>query len=89
MNKKLPLELCEIYKDFFDVQDETIPKFCESINDTLSVIQCSDYLLKLNTRMRFELDNILENNKSILDEWYDIEFEELTKSFPYKEVYNN
>lgn len=36
--------------------------------------------------MRFELDNILENNKSILDEWYDIEYEEITKTNPYKEL---
>jgi len=85
-NKRLPLELSEIYKDFFELQDETVPGFCGSINDTLTVNQCSDYLLKLFTRMRFELDNLLENNKSLMDEWYDIEFEELSKLYPYKEV---
>jgi len=86
MANKYPLELNDIYKDFFELQDETIPKFCDSINDTLSVKQCSDYLLKLFSRMRFELENVVDNNRTICDEWYEQEYDELTKGMPYKEV---
>ena len=61
----------EIYKEYFDVEDNILPQFCDSVNDILTTKQAGNYILKLFARMRDELENILENNKTYYDEWYD------------------
>jgi len=77
--KTYPMDITDIYKEFFEIQDEILPKFCESVNDTLSARQLADYISKLFNRMRDELENVLETNKTYYDEWFDQEYEELKK----------
>lgn len=50
---KFPMDIMDVYKEFFEVQDEVLPKFCEAVNDTLSARQLADYILKLfNSTLR-------------------------------------
>lgn len=76
---KYPMDIMDVYKEFFEVQDDVLPKFCDAVNDTLSARQLGDYILKLFNRMRDELDNILETNKTYYDEWFEQEYDEFTK----------
>jgi hypothetical protein len=76
---KYPLEINEIYKEYFEIADSVLLKFSESVNDILNVKQASNYILNLFARIRDELENILETNKTYYDEWYDQEYEEFTK----------
>jgi hypothetical protein len=83
---KYPLDIMEIYKEYFDVEDSILPQFCDSVNDILTTKQAGNYILKLFARMRDELENILENNKSYYDEWYDQEYDEFTKGLSNTEL---
>lgn len=80
LENKYPIDLTEVYREFFEAQDVVLPKFCESVNDTLSARQLADYIGKLFTRMRDELDTVLETNKNYYDEWFDQEYDDLKKS---------
>ncbi len=83
---KFPMDINEIYKEFFETEDEILPKFCEAVNDTLNTKQLGDYILKLNARMRDELENIFETNKNRYEEWFDLEYEDFTKSLSNLEL---
>jgi hypothetical protein len=83
---KFPLDMMEIYKEFFETQDVILPKFCEAVNDTLSARQLGDYIAKLLTRMRDELDTVIDNNRTYFDEWFDQEYEDLKKSLSNSEL---
>ena len=77
---KYPMSYTEIYKQYFEYQDKEITKFCNDVQDTLTVIQTGDYLNKLCVRMRTELENVFETNKEFYDDWFDIEYKELEKN---------
>lgn len=77
---KYPMSYTDIYKHFFEYQDNEIIKFCKDVQETLSVTQTGDYLNKLCCRMRGELETIFENNKEFYDDWFDLEYKELEKN---------
>ena len=74
---KYPMNMNEIYKTFFELQNKETELFCADVQETLTVKQCGDYLNKLHNRMRSELEFIFETNKEYYDEWFDMEYKEL------------
>lgn len=80
------MDFNEIYKEFFEIQDQILPKFCDSVNDTLNAKQLSDYIIKLFNRMRDELENMFEINKGYYDEWFNMEYEDLLKNLSNMEI---
>ena len=83
---KFPMDFNEIYKEFFEMQDQILPKFCESVNDTLNAKQLSDYIIKLYNRMRDELENIFDTNRGFYDEWFNMEYDDLLKNLSNMEI---
>ena len=65
---KYPVNVSDIYNLFFDGQNSLIDSFCKNINDTLSSEQIGNYVLKLFSRMKDELEIILENNIASYDD---------------------
>jgi hypothetical protein len=80
VENKFPMDIMELYKDFFEIEDEILPRFCEAVNDTLSAKQLADYIVKLFNRMRDELEQIMDTNRSYYDEWFTQEYDELKAS---------
>ena len=74
---KYPMNMNEIYKTFFELQNKETELFCADVQETLTIKQCGDYLNKLHNRMRSELEFIFETNKEYYDEWFDMEYKEL------------
>jgi hypothetical protein len=80
LENKFPMDMAEIYREFFETQDVVLPKFCDAVNDTLSARQLGDYIGKLFSRMRDELEGVMETNKTYYDEWFDQEYDDLKKN---------
>lgn len=74
---KFPMDIMDLYKEYFELQDDIVPKFCEGVNDTLAPKHLADYIVKLFARMRDELDTVVETNKSYYDEWFNVEYEDM------------
>lgn len=87
LENRLPLELTELYKEYFEVYDTIYPKFCEQVNDLVTPNQLCDYTIKLTNRMRDELEMILDSNKSYYEEWIDMLYEQSTKSLTKGDVF--
>ena len=68
INDKYPIGVNEIYEQFFESQNSLVSDFCKEINDTISSEQIGDYILKLFSRMKDELEIILENNTASYDD---------------------
>lgn len=83
---KLPLDVNEIYKEFYQVSDDFLQKFCESLNDNLTSKQIGDRIITLLNKMRDQLENILETNATYNDELYQDAYDEITKSIENKSV---
>lgn len=87
LENKYPMDLNEIYKEFFEIQESILLKFCDSVNDSLNAKQIGDYIVKLFSRMRDELDNnIFETNKQYYDDWYSLEYDDLLKNMSNIEI---
>jgi len=87
LENKFPMDLNEIYKEFFEIQESILLKFCDSVNDSLNAKQIGDYIVKLFSRMRDELDNnIFETNKQYYDDWYSLEYDDLLKNMSNIEI---
>ena len=86
LENKYPLDLNDVYKEFFESQDTVLPNFCDTVNDTLSAKQLGDYIGKLFVRMRDDLELVLETNKNYYDEWFDQEYDELKKTVVTNEL---
>jgi flagellin-specific chaperone FliS len=80
------MEASEILKEYFKLNDEILPKFCESIHDTISARHVGDYINKLTGRMRDELDICFENNSSLFDDLYTEAYQELSKNIEKKDI---
>lgn len=80
LENKFPMDIAEVYREFFETQDVVLPKFCDAVNDTLSARQLGDYIGKLFSRMRDELEGVMETNKTYYDEWFDQEYDDLKKN---------
>ncbi len=83
---KLPVEINEIYREFNQISDEILQKFCESLNDNLTSKQLGDRMIILLNKMRDDLDNILETNVNYYDELNQDAYEEIVKSIENKSV---
>jgi len=83
---KLPVEINEIYREFNQMSDEILQKFCESLNDNLTSKQLGDRMIILLNKMRDDLDNILETNVNYYDELNQDAYEEIVKSIENKSV---
>jgi hypothetical protein len=83
---KLPVEINEIYREFNQISDEILQKFCESLNDNLTSKQLGDRMIILLNKMRDDLDNILETNVNYYDELNQDAYEEIVKSLENKSV---
>ena len=69
LKDKYPLNENNIYNIFFEQQNTLIDNFCKNVKDTLSSEQISTYLTKLFQQMNSELEQILDNNSSVYEEY--------------------
>ena len=76
---KYPLSITDVYKHYFELQSKEIFKFCNDVQDILTIPQTGDYLNKLSEQMQRELENIFDTNKEYYDNWFDIEYKEIEK----------
>ena len=86
MISKLPLEATEIYREFNQLSDEILQKFCESLNDNLTSKQLGDRMIILLNKMRDDLENVLETNTTYYDELNQDAYDEIVKSIENKSV---
>ena len=79
-NKKVtyPMSITTIYKIYFELQQKAISDFCKKVDKILSPIQTGEYILKICTNMEKELETILENNKDHYDEWFNMEYKNIS-----------
>lgn len=80
------MELSEIYREFNQISDEILQKFCESLNDNLTSKQLGDRMIILLNKMRDDLDNILETNINYNDKLNQDAYDEIVKSCENKNV---
>ena len=76
----------DILKEYFKLNDEILPIFCQNIHDTLSSRQLGDYLSKLTARMKDEYDTVIESNSGLFEDLYIEAYEELSKHLEKKEI---
>jgi len=69
LKDKYPLNENNIYNIFFEQQNTLIDNFCKNVKDTLSSAQISTYLTKLFQQMNSELEQILDNNSTVYEEY--------------------
>lgn len=86
ISSKLPIETNEIYRDFYQISDDILQKFSESLNDNLTSKQLGDRILILMNKMRDELENILETNTNYFDELYQDAYDEIVRAIDNKTV---
>ena len=79
-NKKVtyPMSITTIYKIYFELQQKAIGDFCKKVEKILSPTQTGEYILKICTNMEKELEAILENNKDHYDEWFNMEYKNIS-----------
>ena len=80
LENKFPMNINEIYKIFFELQDKTIKRFSNEVQSLLNPKSSGEYILNMNERMRSELENIFETNNDYYNEWYGMEYNELKKN---------
>ena len=80
-NKKIkyPMSIDIIYKTYFELQQKYMMELCKKVEKILTPIQTGEYIQKLFVDMEKELETILENNKDYYDEWFNIEYQNLSK----------
>ena len=74
---KYPLSINDIYKKYFELQQNYICKFCSKVEIYLKQNQIEEYLKKIFINMQKELETILETNKDYYDDWFGMEYKEL------------
>ena len=72
-----PMSITDIYKIYFDLQSQSIDKFCKKVEKYLTPTQTGEYIQKLFKDMEKELESSLETNKDYYTEWFDMEYKEL------------
>ena len=79
-NKKItyPMSITTIYKIYFELQQKAIGDFCKKVDKIISPVQTGEYILKICTNMEKELEAILENNKDHYDEWFNMEYKNIS-----------
>ena len=79
-NKKVtyPMSITTIYKIYLELQQKAISDFCKKVEKILSPVQTGEYILKICTNMEKELEAILENNKEHYDEWFNMEYKDIS-----------
>ena len=79
-NKKVtyPMSITTIYKIYFELQQKAIGDFCKKVEKILSPTQTGEYILKICTNMEKELEASLENNKDHYDEWFNMEYKNIS-----------
>ena len=80
LENKFPMNINEIYKIFFELQDKTIKRFSNEVQSLLNPKSSGEYILNMNERMRSELETIFETNNDYYNEWYGMEYNELKKN---------
>ena len=86
MNNSLPMDSLGIFKEYFKLNDEILPKFCESIHDTISARHVGDYIAKLTGRMRDELDLCIDTNSGLFEELYSEAYQDLSKTLDKRDI---
>ena len=84
LDGQYPINHDEIYTLFFESQNGLIADFCKEINDTISSEQIGAYILKLFSRMKDELELILEANTTKYDELIEQSTSLISSSIQYK-----
>ncbi len=80
LENKFPMNINEIYKIFFEIQDKTIKNFSNEVKTLLNPKSSGDYILNMNERMHSELESIFETNNEYYSEYFNIEYNELKKN---------
>lgn len=80
------MDSLEILKEYFKLNDEIVPKFCETIHDSLSAKHFGDYLSKLTSRMKDELDLMIDSNNGLYDELYSEAYIEMSNTMEKKDI---
>ena len=82
---RYPLTYNEIYEIFIDTQNNLVSDFCNEIKDTISSEQIGEYILKLFSRMKDELEVIIENNVAAFDDILSRETANITSQVKLKQ----
>ena len=80
LENKFPMNINEIYKIFFEIQDKTIKQFSNEVKTLLNPKSSGDYILNMNERMHSELESIFETNNEYYNEYFNMEYNELKKN---------
>ena len=80
LENKFPMNINEIYKIFFEIQDKTIKKFSNEVKTLLNPKSSGDYILNMNERMHSELENVFETNNEYYNEFINMEYNGLKKN---------
>ncbi len=80
LENKFPMNINEIYKIFFEIQDKTIKNFSNEVKTLLNPKSSGDYILNMNERMHSELESIFETNNEYYNEYFNMEYNELKKN---------
>lgn len=76
----------ELYDKYFEVSDNILSKFSQSLNDNLTSKQIGDRVLFLSTKMRDDLYSLLEYNQTFFEELYSDAYDEIIKISEVKSV---
>ena len=80
LENKFPMNINDIYKIFFEIQDKTIKQFSNEVKTLLNPKSSGDYILNMNERMHSELESIFETNNEYYNEYFNMEYNELKKN---------
>ena len=80
LENKFPMNINDIYKIFFEIQDKTIKQFSNEVKTLLNPKSSGDYILNMNERMHSELESIFETNNEYYNEFNNMEYKGIKKN---------
>ena len=86
MKENLPVDMKELYDKFFEVSDEILGKFSQSLHDNLTSKQIGDRMIFLSSKMRDDLFTLIEQNQLFFEELYSDAYDEIVKISELKSV---
>jgi hypothetical protein len=90
LNKKIeyPTIITNIYKIYGEIQNNYINSFANKVNNTLTPIQLSEYINRLNSYMEKEINYIINKNNEYYENYFILQYKDFQKILLNNDINN-
>ena len=90
LHKKIeyPTIITNIYKIYGEIQNNYINSFANKVNNTLTPIQLSEYINKLNSYMEKEINYIINKNNEYYENYFILQYKDFQKILINNDINN-